>query len=401
VLGGPAVAAAAETSAGRAPSAATAPAERVARAPSEATARDRSHQLPRTLARAAAVVDRRPLTGPRRIDFVAAHWRGGEPDGARVRFRRDGAWTAWQPLPAGEIHPPGRVASELVPAGRATAYEVRAPRGASDVRAVAINTTDGPREPVWRAATSGASQGLGLPGTARLCYRSRARWGADESLRFDAAGGELWPPQSFPAQRLTVHHTFTDPATEAGVTDPLAVVRAIYRYHAVDLGFGDIGYHLLIDQRGCVYEGRHSGPDPVPVYTTPTTLTRPGVVIAGHVLGYNPGNIGIALLGDLNVLEPSADSLRALTASLAALSLVSGLDPKGYGTYVNPLTGAAKDTHVLGGHRDWLSTECPGEHLYALLPALREHVAALLPGARAAQGISTSRTRVTLVRART
>jgi N-acetylmuramoyl-L-alanine amidase len=329
----------------------------------------RSQAAPQTLARAAAVGSR-PLTGPGRIDFVGVHWRGGERDGGRVRFRRGGTWTAWQRLEAGDIHPPGRIASELVSAARATAYEVRAPQGASDVRAVAINTTDGPRATAapQPAATRRA---LGLPGP---CYRSRAQWGADESLRFDAAGTEVWPPQYFPAQRLTIHHTATVPGLADGETDPAAIVRGIYRYHAVDLGFGDIGYHLLVDQQGCVYEGRYSGPDALPVYALPQTPGRPDVVTAGHTLHYNPGNIGVALLGNFNDLQPSEASLRSLTATLAALSLVSGLDPRGYGTYVNPITGATKDTDVISGHRDWLDTECPGTNLYARLPELREAV---------------------------
>jgi len=109
---------------------------------------------------------------------------------------------------------------------------------------VAINTTDGRRETVAESpATARAARAIGLSGlgsgSSGGCYRSRARWGADESLRLDANGKEIWPAEFFPAQRLTVHHTATDAGTEAGASDPAAIVRAIYRYHAVDLGFGD------------------------------------------------------------------------------------------------------------------------------------------------------------------
>jgi hypothetical protein len=52
--------------------------------------------------------------------------------------------------------------------------------------------------------------------------------------------------------------------------------------------------------------------------------------------------------------------------------------PKGYGTYVNPVTGATRDTYVISGHRDRRATECPGERLYPRLPELREQVAALV-----------------------
>jgi hypothetical protein len=338
-------------------------------------------QVPQTLARA-AVVGSQPLTEPDRIDFVGVHWRGAGVGGS-VRFRRDGEWTAWQPLHAGELHPPGRVASELLAAGRASAYQVRMRSQASDVRAVAINTTDGPRETVSASpATALAALGPSLPGSrsSGACYLSRARWGADESLRLDAQGIEVWPATFSAAQRLTIHHTVTDPATEAGETDPAAIVRAIYRYHAVDLGFGDIGYQLLVDQQGCVYEGRYSGPDVLPVYDLPTSPGRPQVVTAGHTFGYNVGNVGIALLGNFNELEPSRAALRSLTATLAGLATVSGLDPKGYGTYVNQVNGATKDSYVISGHRDYLATECPGENLYARLVELREDASLLVPG---------------------
>jgi N-acetylmuramoyl-L-alanine amidase len=358
----------------------TAP-EGTATRPSSTAGRGLPSQVPRTLARA-AVVGSQPLMGPRRIDFVGVHWRGAGVGGS-VRFRHDGEWTAWQPLHAGELHPPGRVASELVAAGHASAYQVRMRSGTSDVRAVAINTTDGPRQTVSAPpATAQAARALGrsLPRSrsSRACYLSRALWGADESLRLDAQGTEVWSPTFSPAQRLTIHHTATDPATEAGETDPAAIVRAIYRYHAVDLGWGDIGYQLLVDQRGCVYEGRYSGPDGLPVYGVPTASGRPEAVTAGHTLGHNVGNIGIALLGNFNELEPSRAALRSLTATLATLSTVSGLDPKGYGTYVNPINSVTKDSYVISGHRDYLVTECPGENLYARLVELREESSSLV-----------------------
>ena len=78
-------------------------------------------------------------------------------------------------------------------------------------------------------------------------------------------------------QTLTVHHTVTantDP-------DPAATVRAIYFFHCITEDFGDIGYHLLIDQAGTVYEGRYSGPDPVPVFGPRSVGPRPSMVNGG------------------------------------------------------------------------------------------------------------------------
>jgi len=336
---------------------------------------------PETLARTASVGSR-PVAPAMRIDFLGVHWRGAPTATGSVRFRRDGRWGRWHALHHGDMRPRGRFASELVAAQRAIAYQVRAPAGARDVRAVAINTTDGPRRALQRgrAAGVGARQPAAAGPPARQCLRDRAGWGADDSLRFDAAGNELWPPAYFPVQRLTVHHT----ATEPGGSDPAAVVRAVYRYHAVDLGFGDIGYQLLIDHRGCVYEGRASGTDAVPVFEgLPGPGVAPFAVNAGHTAGFNAGNVGVALIGEFTDAAPSRPALRSLTGTLAVLAAVTGLDPRATGTYVNPISGATAHSATISGHRDWLATECPGERLYALLPEIRLRVAALVARLRA------------------
>ena len=74
---------------------------------------------------------------------------------------------------------------------------------------------------------------------------SRAAWGADENLM-------TWTPEYRTVRKFVVHHT----ATSNGDLDPAATVRAIYYYHAVTRGWGDIGYNYLIDAQGRIYEGR-------------------------------------------------------------------------------------------------------------------------------------------------
>jgi hypothetical protein len=341
-----------------------------ASAPADSAHAARAGGVPRTLAQA-ATVGARPVRSARPIDFLGVLWRGARRDGGAVRFRRATGWSRWLPLHLSDVQPRAGAAAELVAAQHTSAYQVRPPDGARDVRAVAINTTDGPPQP---AATRPAGTAGDVLGWSGLCYRSRAAWGADESLRLDPSGTPRETPQYFPVQRLTVHHTvIDDPA------DPAAAVRAIYRYHTVDLGWADIGYQLLVDAQGCIYEGRWSGTDPIPVYDgLPLPGVPPGAVNGAHVLGFNVGNVGVALLGDFDRAEPAAAALRSLTFALTGLAVASGLDPEGYGTYVNPVTGASKDTYVIGGHRDWLATACPGELLYPRLPELRERVAALV-----------------------
>ena len=275
-----------------------------------------------------------------------------------VRFRTAAGWQAWRPLP------PGDADGMLVPAFGASAYELR---GTGLATAIAINTTDGP--PVRARAAAG--------GFAGGRYLSRAGWGADESLRFGPDGTELFPTAYFPVQTLTVHHT----ATANGDADPAATVRAIYFFHTITQAFGDIGYHLLIDEAGTVYEGRWSGADPVPVFESGR---RPGpfprMSNGAHTGGFNAGNVGVALLGDLTAVGPTDAARRALVAVLATLAGATGREPLGHVGYVNPISGATRTVDTIAAHRDWLATECPGEAFYPMLPDVRQDVA-LLTGA--------------------
>jgi hypothetical protein len=342
-------------------------------------------EVPETLA------DRRPvgvgIVVPEfSVDYLGVLWetRGAAAEHAEeeteehgaVRFRVDGAWTPWQPLTEDGAHAEGQWASALVPAGDAEAYQVRGvPADAVAPRAVALNTTDGPLVEVGRRPAGGAE-------AVDNCL-SRKEWGADESLRFDSEGNEIWPTEFYDVQTMTVHHT----ATKNDDPDPDATVRAIYRYHAIDREWGDIGYHYLIDEQGQVYEGRWSGEASAACAGGPggTDFAHDDagdLVTAGHTGGYNSGNMGAALLGDFtthprNGAEPAGPAVDALENLLAEFATRHDLNPHAVVEYVNPADPTATNTvDMISGHRDWVSTECPGERLYDDLPAIRDAVAA-------------------------
>src|SRR5215470_13248489 len=111
----------------------------------------------------------------------------------------------------------------------------------------------------------GAAAGFSLPG-GLFCpvpYMNRAAWGADESLRYTNNGG-YWDPEWYPVKTLTVHHTgfVVDPDGPTAVND-IYVKQTLYGDGTTGggVGWGDIGYNLLIDDQGVVYEGRWSGSD--------------------------------------------------------------------------------------------------------------------------------------------
>lgn len=339
-------------------------------------------QAPETL------TDRRPVqAGPVQprfpIDHVGVIWDTDDPDHghahsdspAEIRFRTDGQWSPWRPLIADGADHPDHWASGLVAGGDADAYQVRGvPEDATDPRVVALNTTDGPLRTVGHRPAGAAA-------AIDRCV-SRAEWGADEDLRFDGEGNEVWPPEHYPVQTMTVHHT----ATDNDDPDPDATVRAIYEYHAVDQGWGDIGYHYLIDEDGRVYEGRWSGDA-----STRCDVGGDGnefahdtadeLVTAGHTGGYNSGNMGAALLGEFTThprfgAEPEQAAVDALEALLAEFASRHDLDPHATVDYVNPVNSDTRTVDMISGHRDWKSTECPGDRLYDDLPAIRDAVAA-------------------------
>lgn len=242
-------------------------------------------------------------------------------------------------------------------AGDATGYELKAPQGASGVRSLAIDTTGGAGK-TFRVPTE--------PTRVRgVQYLSRPAWGADESKRYK--DGKVNSPETYyPLQTITVHHTDTPNADP----DPAATVRGIYEFHAITNDWGDIGYHFLIDEAGTLYEGRYSGDDGIPAFDPKGNL-----VTAFHTAGFNSGNLGIALLGNLTGQPPTDAAKASLIRLIKVITRFKGLDPQAQVTFVNPVNGVTKDVNTISGHRDWLQTDCPGQTMYDLLGEVRTAVA--------------------------
>jgi hypothetical protein len=311
-----------------------------------------------------------------------------------VRVRTADGWQPWHTGTGCPGGPDGAEPSSavLIPAAGALGYQLRvADSGTADV--TELNTVDGPARavaapvtalplgPAGGASARAAGTGAAAAAAFRPRYLSRAAWGADESWRLDPDGSLDTPPTFFDVQTLTVHHS----GEAETYPDPIAHVRAIYYKQAVENDWGDIGYHLLIDAEGRVYEGTYSDPDRVPVFgPRPGADGRPQMVNGAHVGGFNSGNIGVCLLGNFMTAPPTPAARRSLTVVLALLAAVTRLDPTGTTQYVNPVSGAAATVDTISGHQDWHTanpkanpTLCPGDHLYAMLPQLRRDVALL------------------------
>ncbi len=160
-----------------------------------------------------------------------------------------------------------------------------------------------------------------------------------------------WPLVYSPKIRLlVVHHTAMTVGTDA--RSPVERVRALYAYHANSRGWGDIGYHYLIDETGQIYEGKAGGP----------------FVVGGHAYCNNTGTIGVAMLGNFEIEKPSQVQMQALQSLLVDLAkrydIALDRDVRFHGKIMPPIVG----------HRDLLSTDCPGYYAYGVLAQVRDHV---------------------------
>jgi hypothetical protein len=135
------------------------------------------------------------------------------------------------------------------------------------------------------------------------------------------------------------------------------VMRAMYRYHTQNLGWADLGYNIVVDQQGNVYEGRAGGLE--------------NGVIGAHARGYNTGSFGVSVIGNFDQIRPPRAAVNAVIDVIAWQSRVYGIDPEGS---TDKMSGGWRPAIV--GHRDVGSTACPGQHFYPLLGEVREQAAA-------------------------
>ncbi len=164
----------------------------------------------------------------------------------------------------------------------------------------------------------------------------------------------LWPisyPESMKA--VVAHHT----DTQHDVEDHSAAVNEIYYYHTVVRGWGDIGYNFLIDVKGNIYEGRNGSKEAL----ENGDLTP----IAAHAGKFNNGTVGIALILDGVHYEPSLEAMDSLMTLTGLIFKTYAIDPNTQ----TSLRGKTLDRLI--GHRDVMSTACPGDKFYTLLPDIR------------------------------
>jgi hypothetical protein len=128
--------------------------------------------------------------------------------------------------------------------------------------------------------------------------------------------------------RITVHHEGSQTRYDTGWTPTVVALRQIQKYHTAKNGWGDIGYHFIVDRKGRVWEGRE--------------LRYQGA----HTRNHNRGNIGVMLLGNFDKQKPPQAQLEAMAGLVRELRRKYGVQMWNVKT-----------------HGQWVTTGCPGKHL--------------------------------------
>lgn len=267
----------------------------------------------------------------------------------------------------------GTLSASVFGAGRAGAQESASQDPGADGQ-LDENGSGGDAS-AWEASGDGS---LLLPS-----YLNRPAWGADEKKRLDVLGAAAYPVSFYPVQKITVHHTAS--WTPWNADDSVELVQAVYREHVAH-DFGDIGYHLLIDPMGTVFEGRYSGGTSFPIYDVypGSVADGPFAVNAAHMYNYNAGNIGVALLGDYQSHDITDEAWWALQMTIAMICANTGIDPEGESLYRNPINGIEHALPNVLAHRTAAGTFCPGDAIVDRFDELRSSAAALVPQLSAA-----------------
>ena len=129
--------------------------------------------------------------------------------------------------------------------------------------------------------------------------------------------------------QVVIHHTGNP------TDDDLSVVEINASHQA--RGWSCIGYHYVRSRDGTVEVG------------------RPHWTVGAHAYGHNSHTIGVHVCGNFEIGEPTSEQIESLAMLLANLCTDYGL----------PI-----DRDHIVGHRELMSTACPGRNLFSQLDTI-------------------------------
>ncbi|MGZ0146985.1 peptidoglycan recognition protein family protein [Kribbella sp. WER1] len=152
---------------------------------------------------------------------------------------------------------------------------------------------------------------------------------------------------------IVIHHTASANVTDYSLAAAYKVQHWIQDLHMDTNGWIDMGNQLTISRGGFLMEGRSK---------SLSAINNGQNVLGAQTANENSHTIGIEHEGIYVTENVTTALFDTSVLTCAWLCTKYGLDP-----------------HVaIVGHRDYNSTQCPGDVFYARLPELRDRVAAVL-----------------------
>lgn len=165
--------------------------------------------------------------------------------------------------------------------------------------------------------------------------------------------------------KIVIHHTARAPQTNS-YEDVITELQDIYRFHTVNRRWGDIGYNYIIWPNGEIFEGRAGGPS----------------AVWAHAVNNNGWSIGISLMGNFDITEPSPEQLQAVIDLTARLTQTYKIDVYKQVSYHE---ASKEDPYIsdhiddsLVWHKDTWDTACPGKNLHNKLWTIKSQVSQLV-----------------------
>ncbi len=309
------------------------------------------------------VVAELPETDTDSFRMVGVTWSGDASAAGvvvEVRTRSEGQWSSWTALDVDAGDGTGQPGTEPLWVDDADGVAARVTSQSGTPQDVKISTIDpGGEDQVLEGDTeiSGASWTGPLDGVARATTAastdgspayspmpsiiSRSSWGASAGTPCDT------PAAGDSTRGVVVHHTAG--TNSYPKSQSAAIVRATQAYHVKSRKWCDLGYNFLVDKYGQIFEGRRGGMD--------------RAVRAAHSgnAAVNTYTMGVSMMGNYDLVKPTSALKTAMVKLIGWRMGTNYLPAKG--TY----SLGGKKLNMIAGHRDVLSTACPGRYGYAWL----------------------------------
>lgn len=315
------------------------------------------------------------------IVVVGVTWEADltSPESVALRYRSDEQWTQWYPLEVDSgAENTTTSGTEPMAITNATAMEVTlhvAEANSSDGYTVnvidptastpaSLSAQTDERTKIEQSTVTpdlGARYSASAPPVSNIAaaygiqINTRQAWGADESIRDDE---DMAQDHLVTYNGAVVHHTASsNNYTKAQVP---GIIQGFYRYHAITQGWGDIGYQLLVDRFGGVWEGRYGSLE----------RTRLGA----HARGGNFQTFGISVIGTFSDVAPPAAAQDATARAISWMFDTYNISNAKGSIWVPGSTGPGRMVDTISGHRQVSITACPGDAFFTLLPNMRNQV---------------------------